>query len=72
MFTGIQPLGFNPYSNGSSFFIFIKNNYGFLKISFNPYSNGSSFFITVQEKIIKLGGLVSILILMDLPFLCGK
>ena len=39
---------------------------------FNPYSNGSSFFIKVQKT--NRGGYneVSILILMDLPFLQEK
>ena len=40
----IFTVSFNPYSNGSSFFI-LKGIVKTLKISkcFNPYSNGSSF-----------------------------
>ena len=37
---------FNPYSNGSSFFIIFDINVCvFIVPRFNPYSNGSSFFI---------------------------
>ena len=44
---------FNPYSNGSSFFIrIIFRGLDKTSKSFNPYSNGSSFFIhnTSQEE----------------------
>ena len=36
---------FNPYSNGSSFFILRVSDYYDTIAGFNPYSNGSSFFI---------------------------
>ena len=36
---------------------------------FNPYSNGSSFFMVIQKNISLDMTTVSILILMDLPFL---
>ena len=36
---------FNPYSNGSSFFIYNKKETQKDIHGFNPYSNGSSFFI---------------------------
>ena len=38
---------------------------------FNPYSNGSSFFIKMRFWLMIIQNCVSILILMDLPFLCG-
>ncbi len=52
--TFVVERSFNPYSNGSSFFIFgyvisLDSN----RLCFNPYSNGSSFFInyhTSEEK----------------------
>ena len=42
---------FNPYSNGSSFFM-IDDEKSILDYldSFNPYSNGSSFFITQNHQ----------------------
>ena len=41
---------FNPYSNGSSFFISGSiGNKDVTEIGFNPYSNGSSFFIVVDR-----------------------
>ena len=41
---------FNPYSNGSSFFIISRNRLHSVRYTgFNPYSNGSSFFITQPE-----------------------
>ena len=40
-------VGFNPYSNGSSFFITFRERGEVIEnICFNPYSNGSSFFIS--------------------------
>ena len=36
---------FNPYSNGSSFFIHLNFVASLESFCFNPYSNGSSFFI---------------------------
>ena len=36
---------FNPYSNGSSFFIIEQVLHDLGEKCFNPYSNGSSFFI---------------------------
>ena len=62
---------FNPYSNGSSFFIsyYVISNFR-TGISFNPYSNGSSFFIMGTDIVtLECIFIVSILILMDLPFL---
>ena len=61
---------FNPYSNGSSFFIlYLLISLTILILCFNPYSNGSSFFIAQFLVNIHKFLLVSILILMDLPFL---
>ena len=61
---------FNPYSNGSSFFIRRNGNTGYCKdVCFNPYSNGSSFFIFSTNSFTLSQQKVSILILMDLPFL---
>ena len=64
---------FNPYSNGSSFFI--ARVYKYARVyggGFNPYSNGSSFFIFTFWIQYKAKNYVSILILMDLPFLSKK
>ena len=61
--------GFNPYSNGSSFFILKEKFQKEDMQGFNPYSNGSSFFIIVPHCIFDVLIAVSILILMDLPFL---
>ena len=44
---------------------------GLVNVSFNPYSNGSSFFITRKANSM-IDEVVSILILMDLPFLLWK
>ena len=44
--TGKEVVSFNPYSNGSSFFIIDEDaEDGMDVMGFNPYSNGSSFFI---------------------------
>ena len=46
----IDRVSFNPYSNGSSFFI--QQDLMPTKESrnrFNPYSNGSSFFIKLED-----------------------
>ena len=62
-------MSFNPYSNGSSFFITSKLTIILKSLCFNPYSNGSSFFIGhLDSKHVPIPR-VSILILMDLPFL---
>ena len=43
----VTEVRFNPYSNGSSFFIHGKQQSFYKKaFGFNPYSNGSSFFIS--------------------------
>ena len=71
--TSFHFVRFNPYSNGSSFFIrpmLSKSLIEFFR--FNPYSNGSSFFIIDLYRFRLPVQRVSILILMDLPFLFGN
>ena len=51
----LSSLGFNPYSNGSSFFIPLSERGDIiLYIRFNPYSDGSSFFISPVDSYVSI------------------